>query len=26
MIALKVPAGADASDLLDAGQYTELTR
>ena len=26
MIALKVHAGADASDLLDAGQYTELTR
>ena len=26
MIALKLPAGADAGDLLDAGQYTELTR
>ena len=26
MIALKLPAGADASELLDAGQYTELTR
>ena len=26
MIALKLPPGADASDLLDAGQYTELTR
>jgi glycine cleavage system H protein len=26
MIALKLPAGADPSDLLDAGQYTELTR
>jgi glycine cleavage system H protein len=26
MITLKLPAGADASDLLDAGQYTELTR
>jgi glycine cleavage system H protein len=26
MIALKLPAGADGSDLLDAGQYTELTR
>jgi glycine cleavage system H protein len=26
MITLKLPAGSDASDLLDAGQYTELTR
>jgi len=26
MITLKLPAGANASELLDAGQYTELTR
>jgi glycine cleavage system H protein len=26
MITLKVPTSAEASDLLDAGQYTELTR
>jgi glycine cleavage system H protein len=26
MIALKLPAGTDPSELLDAAQYTELTR